>query len=514
MPPVRFFTPRLTSLVRLEPACTSASLTEGLAARVADPLWLLGRQWQFGELTAEDAGSPVRVVFDVESAPLTAMSSGELRAPVSGERPLEPCVEAVDVLAANAPGRDRLSADLGALARHALSAAQWSLLRTLPGLRRSRDALIDGVALIDLFDRGVLPEELLTALADWREMAREYASPWTEDAPWRPERLEHRVRLEAGGLLMEAPAYPGGRLDWSAFDIERAADAAGQIVEYDAIPTPLRFHGSPANRWWVIEDEGVSLSDLEACEEDLVRTLLAEVVTSFGEDWYLLPVPLRMGAVSRVRAVRVHDVFAYGSPTSVDAFAQTDAERHFRVFELTGQRRPTGGAGPWLLLTPASDDVLEGPAVEEVLLHRDEVANLGWAVERLVEGPDGEPVARAGRWGGAAAARGDAGWGWRHQTPAPTGWVPLVPEADGSAHFALRRGRLPPPFEGALARFLCPGRPWRIPERLVPPSGARLTRRWQRTRGADGAVCLWSGRERQLGGGDEAPDLSFDELLR
>jgi hypothetical protein len=42
---------------RLEPSPRENSLTEGTAARVRDPLWMLTRQWQLGEFTGEDAGS-------------------------------------------------------------------------------------------------------------------------------------------------------------------------------------------------------------------------------------------------------------------------------------------------------------------------------------------------------------------------------------------------------------------------------------------------------------------------
>src|SRR5512138_702584 len=34
-------------------------MNESLQARVSDPLWLLARQWQFGEFQGTDAGSPV-----------------------------------------------------------------------------------------------------------------------------------------------------------------------------------------------------------------------------------------------------------------------------------------------------------------------------------------------------------------------------------------------------------------------------------------------------------------------
>src|SRR5215475_1364365 len=47
-------------------------LSIGVQARVQDPLWLLGRQWQFGEFQGEDAGSPIQTDVRIVSSPLTA----------------------------------------------------------------------------------------------------------------------------------------------------------------------------------------------------------------------------------------------------------------------------------------------------------------------------------------------------------------------------------------------------------------------------------------------------------
>ena len=44
---------------RLEPRAREVEFDGALQARTADPLWLLARQWQFGEFKADDAGSAV-----------------------------------------------------------------------------------------------------------------------------------------------------------------------------------------------------------------------------------------------------------------------------------------------------------------------------------------------------------------------------------------------------------------------------------------------------------------------
>ena len=48
----------ITTWQRLEPLPSSDDLDSGLRAEIADPLWLLARQRQFGEFRGDDAGSP------------------------------------------------------------------------------------------------------------------------------------------------------------------------------------------------------------------------------------------------------------------------------------------------------------------------------------------------------------------------------------------------------------------------------------------------------------------------
>ena len=53
---------------RLELHARSRDLDPGLAAYTADPLWMLARQWQFGEFQGEDTGSPVSAILDATIA--------------------------------------------------------------------------------------------------------------------------------------------------------------------------------------------------------------------------------------------------------------------------------------------------------------------------------------------------------------------------------------------------------------------------------------------------------------
>src|SRR4051812_9009281 len=88
---------------RLEPRSRDRELAPGLEARLHDPLWLLGRQWQFGEFAAGKGGSAIAAQVSATVAPLTAVRPGRTGASapyaVNGT-PLEAIVEADDIHAA------------------------------------------------------------------------------------------------------------------------------------------------------------------------------------------------------------------------------------------------------------------------------------------------------------------------------------------------------------------------------------------------------------------------------
>src|ERR1041385_4093324 len=51
--------PDITAYNRLEPRARTENFVRSLRAEIRDPLWMLTRQWQMGELEAEDGGSPI-----------------------------------------------------------------------------------------------------------------------------------------------------------------------------------------------------------------------------------------------------------------------------------------------------------------------------------------------------------------------------------------------------------------------------------------------------------------------
>src|SRR5437016_708906 len=93
----QLFQRQFAGWTRIEPRCRSDRSAAGLQARTADPLWLVGRQWQFGELRAEDAGSPVAVTVAYRTARLRQLvvrrPDGASAPRVDMTMPLETLVE-------------------------------------------------------------------------------------------------------------------------------------------------------------------------------------------------------------------------------------------------------------------------------------------------------------------------------------------------------------------------------------------------------------------------------------
>lgn len=577
----------ITSWLRLEPRCRDDEMTESVRARAHDALWMLARQWQVGEFRAEDSGSPVMARWRAESAPLTRLHLGAI-APNTNETasrydadtlPLEAIVERQRARPADAPSAAtslRLAVEAGL---HLLR-----LVDAQPTSRKYRDAFAqrftlapptaderaavdaeslewwlltagrapDGRAMEDALrnadrSRKPLPPELDVSAGDraeidvavdrWlAELDALYSEP-TPDAPdaWVSERMEYAFTVAGahgaeGETALGATQYCEGRLDWSSVDVDlevnlgSATDRAAVPIVQSCMPAPVTFRGTPSPRFWELEDSRIDYGLIDAGPGDLPHLLLADFATNFGNDWYVIPVDVDVGTLTRTRSLVVTDTFGVQTLVRPSNDPAIGAAAGFSMFQLgVLQRDATGAPLPprtnLFFLAPSVAKTLEGRPIEEVLLLRDEIANMAWAVERAVPGRLEQRLDLD-----AYVAPGDETPApptetlrYRLATDVPGNWVPLLPQRDAvtKALRLVRAAMLTPDGTNRLrtargALLNPPGSGLALFDEEVPRAGARITRSAQHVRWFDGSSVLWMGLRNGAGKGEGESGLRFD----
>ncbi|WP_046584959.1 hypothetical protein [Streptomyces mangrovisoli] len=518
---------------RLEPGHRTDDIEAGLAARVHDPLWLLTRQWQFGEFTAQDAGSPAVVRMSGSSAPIDAWR------PVGAADwvPYDPRLGPLDVQIEDEPVRadERLRAEGGAaLLRMAddagvLAAAVTALTAhqladgtpdmSLVGLLEGR--VPDAAAVAAALDAGTLGGAADPAFAEvtgrWR---RWWAGQLAGAGPdcYAPQRLEYAAELSTGGTVLRADQYLGDGLDWYALDVHTgdevvaAPAAAPRSFSGESVPTTVRYGGLPADRFWEMEDARVDLGATEVSTLDTGRLLLISFATVYGNDWFLAPLEVPAGSLTTLDQLLVRDVF--GRQHLVRRAGLDDPSWSMFTLHAPEADHPAASA---LVVLP-TEPGQAGEPLEEVVLARDELANLAWAVRHRCTDGRGVPTDLRDRWARVAppdpAPAGNLP-GYAVRTTVPDYWLPLVPEP------VLREGTLSTRFKAVPqdepgteppppGRLIVPG--VRIHEEEVPREGVRLTRRPVLARWYDGSWHSWVRREKAPGTGGSSSGLAFDTV--
>jgi hypothetical protein len=543
--------PSVTIWNRLEPASRPADVSAGLEARLYDPLWLLGRQWQMREFAGQDAGSPVTVTLAVDAYELTRYFGGGV-APdgVMAGTALNNRAVPLEALAEREPRarlRWRLAADAGAhfercldrhqVVEHAAAFRAQYALTSGPAPGRMIDGGLLAVALRPALhpDAGApgLPArppipledqaDVVAAGLEWLQWFDALvARPEAGESAWRTDRLEYEFCAATATpereIVMTAQNYPGGNLDWYDFTIRYGATLGGSPAEARAhaisqtlIPAPVTFPGMPASRWWEFENATVDVSAVSAGPEDPIRLLLAEFALIYGNDWFLVPVELPVGTLSRVRALTVTNSF--GETVAIQPFTRAGgAGANWRVFAVTEEGRipsPAPAGGDLFFLPPVLGPSLDGQADEEVAFVRDEMANFVWAIEKTIGGAiqSTSPAPAA-----PSATEGDR---YRYQisTGVREHWIPFVPVQGPRSSLLLRRGRILDAQgrpAGAQATVLQSDGPMLIHDEEVPREGLTLRRAFQFARWTDGSSHLWTTRQTQPIAREGSSGLGFD----
>ena len=340
---------------------------------------------------------------------------------------------------------------------------------------------------------------------------------------------------------LTAAEFYDGHLDWSSFDLDLEVNLGTQgdrtvasIVE-TTIPAPVTFRGAPAPRFWEFEDARIEYGLLPVAQTDVAQLLMIEYASSYGNDWFVIPLALSVGSLTAVDSLVITDSF--GVRTLLRPIGhQALPAPHWRMFQLAFIRRPgdegiPGAAHNLFFLPPSLGKSLNGPPLEDVLFMRDEMANLAWAIERVVESPIEAPVPRTERaetTGGPPATDPTTPPSAAAPPPryllastVPAHWIPLLPVqlrvAPDRIVSRLRRGAVLQPdgtqkTHEAVGRILNAGSELMIFDEEVPREGIHVSRHWQLARWIDGRTLVWQGHRKQVGRGEGSSGLRFDSV--
>jgi hypothetical protein len=553
--------------LRVEPRTTASDLTAGIAARIYDPLWMLGRQWQLGELLGEDAGSAVNARLDAETALLSTYRPARDALDTSydpGALPLDVLVEAGPVRNCKGwtlqlridTGREFLRAlsDAGLddyaaafLDGYGFEAADAEQRAADPGAARLLEVALgripDGRELYrqigGALDVGAaLPEPPVATTADV-DILREAARAWFawcsetvfESGPasaWCDDTLDYEFSVATSvagdATRLDAREQRGGGLDWHSFDARpqlRPADFRA-LPPIDGLPTGVRFRGMPNARWWEFEDASVDFGSVDAGASDVARLALMEFALVYANDFFAIPLRLDVGALCRITSLIVTDTFGMNQRIAAAAHgAGRQGDVRWSMFTLSERdpaARTAAGVADLFFLPPTAQQVLADRPVEEVLLLRDEMANLAWAVERRYEGARGVAQERheEAQRNRVPVPPPDTGAQLRYLlgTEVPPYWFPLVPvNVSGALCLAPQRMTNQPASVMPRGTFVrVGGTP--VIDCAVPREGRQLLRDFALTRWSNGTSLLWSRRRSGVGRGEGTSGLRFDVASR
>ena len=447
-------TPAVTLWNRLEGRPRAETFERALRAEVRDPLWMLTRQWQVGEFRGDDAGSPIVAKVRVQTARLQKYAAGDATA-----EPFDRVDAVRDARGADAhsPGT-RCAADVArhpsahgpllaqarraprigggrrvhrgvprgftgsTAARRRPDRCPSGILGGCRGCRRSRDGWREVVRAPEEGGRSCLGRDRARSPGGKRRRMRSgpVSSPGSNGpSRSRPGRkhgcpiasnTSSAVRPPMGEheKVLVADEYSRGQIDWYQLDVDRSRERLGDAAmpsqgesarTLSMVPAPATFGGMPHSRWWTFEEGRTNFGEIRPDTTDLAKLLLIEFGLVYANDWHIVPCAVPAGTVATIRGMAVTTVF--GDRIWIDHAGAGDDDQWQRwaMFLMSVKGQGHDAADLSLLTPPAAHNILDGPPIEEVVLARDEMANMVWGIERVVPLTSGEskPGPRSGR---------------------------------------------------------------------------------------------------------------------
>jgi len=436
---------KLKSYQRIEPRSRKEDFQESLEMRTADPLWMLGRQWQFGEFQAEDNGTPVSVEIEYHTNEIDqyAPANNATFESLADKAPLEVTVECMPIpLKFDWRNRVRIGQQLERFIekKSVIKALrkddrfkfklpqesdfndkeEWKQYfpldkKTERFIKRMEDKVIDGYKILETtkFERtfneiNTQTNGAIQELTDWYKQL--FAQEATKTSAWNKEKLQHKFRVSThqkqkntNPTTLIAPDYQSGDLDWYSFDKIESASIPNAIKtfpksddDFTIVTSNISFGGMPKKRLFEMEDRRINFGNMKPGIVDLSRLMLMEFALVYSNDWFIAPLDLPMRSLCWIKTITIKDTF--GVSTKIERQANTvahlsakeievwDAFKIRQACELDNKAADKlyESAKHFLFVPPILPKRQASKALESLLMMRDEHANIVWAIEETV----------------------------------------------------------------------------------------------------------------------------------
>jgi hypothetical protein len=301
----------------------------------------------------------------------------------------------------------------------------------------------------------------------------------------------------------------------------------------------------PNTRWWKFEEGKTNFGDIRPSTSELGKMLLMEFGLVYANDWFIIPFKAPVGTLADVKGLTVTNTFGERLWIEASGRGQDDSWHRWNMFTMNIKGKAGEKADTSVALLPATPKVQESDPLEEVVVVRDEMANMVWAIETKIPltsgfSKVGKEVAEEilgyhtrliQKNGPIAPPPYVANISYLAMTSVPENWIPFIPvHLPGSnREIQLQRAAMLRIIEGAdpaikpprieprttLLRFgldETPAQPYFVHEEEVPKAGIKLTQSFQRTRWTDGKVFVWLGLRKETGRGEGSSGLAFDQV--
>lgn len=569
--------PTITMWNRLEGRPRTHNFNKALKSEVRDALWMICKQWQMGEFKGEDAGTAVFSKIKINSSEINEFSPAN-----SPFTQLDKSIPLETIIEQRSLSFERDNQNIGLDIRLQLGNYWHKLLKKeslgnyfsqyldlygfkLGAKNRADDHIfahkeelqqwmavsgrsIDGYEIIKHIDEGnEVTSDITLTNTDHKLILnnlgqklilyykQNFSQPSNEgNSSWQPDRLEYKATIKSSNSeevnTLVAEEYYHGSVDWFALNlISNNGDGSikPNTFKDTFIPSPIEFDGMPDKRWWKFEDSKTSFGNVSPSTTDLSKLLLIEFGLTYANDWFVVPFKLPIGSIADVKGISVKNNFDdiyWIEPTE----EIEDNSTKWSVF-----RQQSNPVNKKLFLSPTAIKVQEGSPLEEVMLIRDEMANMVWGVEKIIPSTRGIGV-QGGEYAiqrrifhenytdKVTLADYNASVYYKAMSEVPENWIPFIPvHVDGhNRKIQLKRSSMLRALDGD----------WLAPQKIKPKTtilsesdliheeevtraGTRVIQSFQRTRWLNGEIYLWLGAKKKTGRGEGSSGLAFDQLI-